>query len=53
MKERLWWAQLANGGLAHFVDVRLDGTATPGQDATGEATAIAIRTEALERPQDR
>ena len=53
MKERLWCAQLANGGLAHFVDVRPDGTATPGQDATGEATAIAILTETLEPPQDR
>ncbi len=48
MKERLWGAQLAGGGVAHFVDVRAGGTATPGQDATGEATAIAILTETLE-----
>lgn len=48
MKERLWSAQLASGGLAHYVDVRPDGTATPGQDATGEATAIAILTETIE-----
>lgn len=48
MKERLWCAQLASGGVAHFVDVQADGTAMPGQDATGEATAIAILTETLE-----
>ena len=39
---------MASGGVAHFVDVRADGTATPGQEATGEATAIAILTETLE-----
>jgi len=50
MKERLWSAQLASGGLGHFVDVRPDGTVTPGQDATGEATAIAVLTETLEAP---
>ncbi len=48
MTERLWSAQTASGGLAHFIDVRSDGPATTGQQPTGEATAIAILAEVVE-----
>jgi hypothetical protein len=50
MKERLWSAQMESGGVAHFVDVRFDGTATPGLDSTGEASAIAILAETVVPP---
>jgi hypothetical protein len=48
MKERLWSAQTPSGGLAHFVDVRTDGTLTTGRQPTGEASAIAILAEVVE-----
>jgi hypothetical protein len=50
MKERLWSSQLKSGGMAHFVDLRRNGTTTPGRDATGEASAIAILVETVEPP---
>ncbi len=52
MKRRLWSAQSASGGLAHFVDVKSDGVGANGLDSTGEATAIAILAETIE-PQPR
>ena len=48
MKQRLWTGQTASGGVAHFVDVQSDGTATAGLDCTGEATAISILAEVIE-----
>jgi hypothetical protein len=48
MKQRLWNAQTASGGVAHFVDVRSDGRATAGLHPTGEASAIAILAEVVE-----
>ena len=49
MKQRLWDAQTENGGVAHFIDVHKDGRFTRGDGATGEATAIAILSETVER----
>jgi hypothetical protein len=50
MKRRLWSAQADDGGVAHFIDVRRDGVATPGRlNATGEASAIAILAETVRR----
>jgi hypothetical protein len=52
MRARLWSAQLADGGLAHFLDVRRDGTVVPARrDATGEATAIGILSETVIPPE--
>jgi hypothetical protein len=48
MEERLWDAQRESGGMAHFVDIRSDKTATPGMHATGEATAVAIPAKVVE-----
>lgn len=48
MKRRLWSAQTGSGGVAHFVDVRSDGTATIGRQPTGEASAIAVLAETVE-----
>jgi hypothetical protein len=47
MRARLWGAQHADGGLAHFVDVRRGGVAEAAPDATGEATALAILVETV------
>jgi hypothetical protein len=47
MKRRLWSAQTKSGGVAHFVDVRADGTGTAGREPTGEASAIAILAEVV------
>ena len=49
MSSRLWGAQTESGGLAHFVDVRLDGKSTKGRDPTGEASAISILAEVVEK----
>ena len=49
MKQRLWDAQTENGGVAHFIEVHKDGRFTRGDGATGEATAIAILSETVER----
>jgi hypothetical protein len=48
MKRRLWSAQTQAGGVAHFVDVRADGTGTAGREPTGEASAIAILAELVQ-----
>jgi hypothetical protein len=50
MRARLWSAQDADGGLAHYLDVRPDGAVIPARrDATGEATALAILSETVRR----
>ena len=48
VRRRLWSAQIESGGVAHYVDVRSDGTATAGLDPTGEASAIAILAEVVD-----
>jgi len=50
MRDRLWSAQTESGGVAHFVDIKGDGTATPSVDSTGEASAIAILVETVVPP---
>jgi hypothetical protein len=49
MKNRLWSAQTESGVVAHFVSVRSLEKATPGVQPTGEASAIAILSEVVER----
>ena len=49
MKRRLWSAQAEDGGIAHFVDVRRNGSVAPRhRGSTGEATAIAILSETVQ-----
>lgn len=48
---RLWSAQAADGGIAHYVDVQSGGKLLQGRrDSTGESTAIAILSETVRLP---
>lgn len=47
IEDRLWSAQNADGGVAHFVDVGPKNRVTRADDATGEACAVAILAETV------